>query len=78
MKDRTIFILQFISLSFIWVLAVSITWLFIHLVSVADSLQDAQTASMGISILAIIVFWVLAGILSYVFFGLHRREKAGS
>ncbi|MCL4510199.1 MAG: hypothetical protein M1470_03940 [Bacteroidetes bacterium] len=78
MKDRTIYIVQFITLSFVWILAVSITWWFIHLVIVASELKDAQTASISISILAVTIFWILAGVLSYVFFGLHRNAKAGA
>ncbi len=73
MKDRTVYAIQLITLSFNWILAVSVTWWFVHLVSVANELQDAQTASLWISILAITVFWILAGVLSYVFFSLHRH-----
>ncbi len=75
MKDRTVYIIQLITLSFNWLLAISVTWWFVHLVVVSNQVKDTQTASLWISILAITVFWILAGVLSYVFFSLHRREK---
>ncbi len=75
MKDRTVYIIQLITLSFNWILAVSVTWWFIHLVTVADELNDTQTASLSISIVAITVFWILAGVLSYVFFSLHKHDE---
>ena len=75
MSDRTIYIIQLITLSFNWMLAVGVTWLFIHLVGVSNEVQDAQTASISISIVAITIFWILAGVLTYVFFALHRHER---
>lgn len=73
MKDRTIYYIQLLTLSFNWILAVSVTWWFVHLVIIADQVRDTQTASLWISVLAITVFWILAGVLSYVFFSLHKH-----
>jgi hypothetical protein len=75
MKDRTVYVIQLITLSFNWMLAASVTWWFVHLVTVANELHDTQTASLWISVLAITVFWILAGVLSYVFFSLHRKVE---
>ncbi len=75
MKDRTIYYIQLLTLSFNWILAISVTLWFINLVSVANQVEDTQTASMWISIFAITVFWILAGVLSYVFFSLHRKVE---
>ncbi|MGC8595190.1 MAG: hypothetical protein ACP5US_02340 [Candidatus Kryptoniota bacterium] len=74
MKERKVYFIQLITLSLNWVLAVSVTWWFVHLVKVAHELNDMQTASISISIIAIIIFWVLSGVLTYVFFGLHKDE----
>ncbi len=74
MSDKKVFTIQLITLSFNWLLAIGVTWWFVHLVIIANQVKDAQTASLWISILAITVFWILAGVLSYVFFSLHRKE----
>lgn len=71
---RIIFI-QVILLSFLWMLASSMTWLFINLVNVSYEVNDHQTASIAISILGVIIFWILAGILTYVLVGLYRGRK---
>ena len=68
---KPIFI-QIILLSFLWMLATGMTVLLINLVSVSGEVDDHQTASIAISILGIIVFWILAGILTYVLAGLFR------
>jgi heme/copper-type cytochrome/quinol oxidase subunit 2 len=72
---KPIFI-QIILLSFLWMLATGMTVLLINLVNVSGEVNDHQTASILISIIGIIVFWVLAGILTYVLMGLYRgRDK---
>lgn len=76
-EDRTINLLQWVSLIFIWILAASMTLLFINLVNISYQVNDHQTASIVISIVAVAVFWILAGILTYVFFGLHRHSGKG-
>lgn len=70
--------IQIILLSFNWILAGSMTLLFINLVKVSYEVNDHQTASILISILAIVVFWVLSAILTYVLIGLNKGKKAES
>ncbi len=77
-ENRMIFLIQLVTLVFIWILAGSMTLLFINLVNISYQVNDHQSASIVISIIAVIVFWILAGILTYVFVGLHkhgRKEK---
>ncbi|MDR3669083.1 MAG: hypothetical protein P4L35_19820 [Ignavibacteriaceae bacterium] len=71
---KPIFI-QIILLSFLWMLATGMTVLLINLVSVSGEVDDHQTASIAISIVGIIVFWILAGILTYVLTGLFRGRN---
>ena len=70
--------IQIILLSFLWMLASGMTILLINLVNVSGEVDDHQTASIAISILGIIVFWILAGILTYVLAGLFwgRNKEA--
>lgn len=75
MKDKTVYYIQLLTLSFNWILAISVTLWFINLVVVANQVKDTQTASLWISIFAITVFWILAGVLSYVFFSLHKHAE---
>ena len=70
-----IIIIQVVLLSFLWMLASAMTWLFINLVQVSYEVNDHQSASIAISILGVIVFWILAGILTYVLVGLYRGRK---
>lgn len=70
--------IQIILLSFLWMLASSMTWLLVNLVEVSYEVNDHQTASIAISILGIVVFWILAGILTYVLVGLYRGRKKES
>ncbi len=74
-KNRTVNLIQGLTLIFIWILAGSMTLLFINLVHISYQVDDHQSASIVISIIAVIVFWILAGILTYVFVGLHRFGK---
>jgi heme/copper-type cytochrome/quinol oxidase subunit 2 len=71
---KLIFI-QIILLSFLWLLASGMTVLLVNLVNVSGEVDDHQTASIAISIVGIIVFWVLAGILTYVLAGLYRGRN---
>lgn len=73
-----IILIQIVLLSFIWMLASAMTWLFINLVNVSYQVNDHQTASIAISILGVIVFWILAGILTYVLVGLYRGRNKES
>jgi len=69
--------IQIILLSFLWMLASGMTLLLINLVHVSYEVNDHQSASIAISILGIIVFWILAGILTYVLVGLYKGRKKG-
>jgi len=69
---------QIILLSFLWMLASGMTLLLINLVNVSYEVNDHQSASIAISILGIAVFWILAGILTYVLVGLYRGKKEES
>lgn len=75
MKNRVIFVLQVASVLGIWVFVLGIATWIIHLIRVANRLQDAETASVAISLVAIPVFLTGAGVLTYVFVGLQRGAK---
>ena len=70
-----IFIAQLISLSLIWIFVIGIAVWIINLILLSIELDDAPGASIGISIVAIPVFYTLAGILTYVFVGLHKEKN---
>jgi uncharacterized membrane protein len=72
---ESLIFIQIILLSFLWILAFGMTVLLINLVNVSGEVDDHQTASIAISILGIIVFWILAGILTYVLAGLYRGRN---
>jgi len=74
-STKTIFLLQIISISLIWIFALGITWWILRLLFVSIKLQDAIDASVGISILVIPIFLTLASILTYVFIGLQRNKS---
>ncbi len=73
MKEKTVYYIQLLTLSFNWILAISVTTWFVNLVVISNQVKDQQTASLYISVFAITVFWILAGVLSYVFFSLHKH-----
>ncbi|MDH3258443.1 MAG: hypothetical protein OEM19_03135 [Deltaproteobacteria bacterium] len=75
MSKKTIYLLQILSLSFIWVLFTGIAIWIVNLIMVSIELHDAPDASVGISIVAIPVFFTLAAVLTYVFIGLQRGKK---
>ena len=72
---ESLIFIQIILLSFLWMLASGMTILLINLVNVSGEVNDHQTASIAISILGITVFWILAGILTYVLVGLYKGRK---
>jgi hypothetical protein len=67
--------MQVISLLGIWVFVLGISTWIIQLIRVANKLQDAETASVAISLIAVPVFLTGASVLTYVFFGLQRGAK---
>ena len=75
MRKKTMFMLQAASLLGIWVFVLGISTWIIRLIRVANRLQDAETASVGISLVAIPVFLTGASVLTYVFIGLQRGAK---
>ncbi len=77
-ENGTVNFFQGLMLFLAWSVAIGMTFLFINLVSVSYQVNDHQTASIAISIIAIVVFWILAGVLTYVFTGLRKgagKEK---
>ncbi len=75
MDEKTTYIAQVLSISLIWIFVISIAIWIINLLLVSIELKDVPGASIGISIIAIPVFFTLASILTYVFIGLHKEEK---
>ncbi len=73
--ERGIRALQALSIVLMWAfLAGAVTWI-VNVVRVAHSLGDALTASVGISLVAIPVYTLVASVLTYVFFGLQRGRR---
>ncbi len=77
MKEKTIFILQILTLSVVWIIVLGIIALFVHLVIVAHRLHDALTAAVGISIFAIVVFCIMGSVATYVFIGFQKDKNEG-
>lgn len=75
MNKKTIEVLQVISISLIWVLFTGIAVWIVNLIKESLRLHDAPDASVGISIVAIPVFFILASVLTYVFIGLRKGRK---
>lgn len=75
MNRNLIETLQVISISLIWVLFTGIALWIVTLIKESLRLHDAPDASVGISIVAIPVFFLLASVLTYVFIGLRRGRE---
>lgn len=75
MNKKTIEWLQVVSISLIWVLFTGIAVWILNLIKESLRLHDAPDASVGISLVAIPVFFLLASVLTYVFIGLRRGRK---
>ncbi len=73
-RDKLIFGAQILSISLIWIFVLGVAIWIINLISVSLDLHDAPGVSIGISIIAIPVFFTLAAILTYVFVGFHKKE----
>ncbi len=72
---KSVYFAQVLSVSIIWVLvAVIIVWI-LGLISLSLELQDVPGASVGISLIAIPVFILIASVLTYVFFGMQRDKS---
>jgi hypothetical protein len=73
--QRGIRTLQILSIMLMWAfLGGIVTWV-LNMVHVSQSLGDAQNASIGISLVAIPVYSLVASILTYVFFGIQRGRR---
>ncbi len=82
MSERTthrgIFWLQLASISAMWVFVLGVSYWIVNLLVLSHRLHDVPSASVGISIVAIPVFWTGAGVLTYVFFGLRSGAERGT
>lgn len=67
-----ILFLQIVSISIIWLLFISVNIWIINLIRLSRYLQDAQNATVVISIIILPLFGLLAGVLTYVFVGLRK------
>lgn len=77
MNKKLIDRLQILSISLIWLLFIGIAVWILNLIKESLRLHDAPDASLGISIVAIPVFFTLASVLTYVFIGLRKGRKKG-
>jgi hypothetical protein len=75
MNKKIIEGLQILSISLIWLLFTGIAVWIVTLIRESLKLHDAPDASVGISIVAIPVFFLLASVLTYVFVGLRKGRK---
>jgi cytosine/uracil/thiamine/allantoin permease len=78
MNKKTIEVLQIVSISLIWLLFTGIAVWIVTLIRESLKLHDAPDASVGISIVAIPVFFTLASVLTYVFIGLRKGREEDS
>ncbi|MGB3398540.1 MAG: hypothetical protein WBA34_00040 [Candidatus Deferrimicrobiaceae bacterium] len=78
MNKKLIEALQVLSIALIWVLFTGIAVWIVTLIKESLRLHDAPDASVGISIVAIPVFFTLASVLTYVFVGLRKGRKEES
>ncbi len=78
MNKKAIEVLQIASISLIWLLFTGIAVWIVTLIRESLKLHDAPDASVGISIVAIPVFFTLASVLTYVFVGLRKGRKEES
>lgn len=73
-RDKLMFGAQILSISLIWIFVLGVAIWIINLILVSLDLNDVPGVSIGISIVAIPVFFTLAAILTYVFVGFHKKE----
>ena len=73
--DHAIRFLQYSTVAIMWIFSAAITLWVVQLASVAYALGDAFTASVAITMIALPIFWALAAILTYTFFGLRRGRR---
>lgn len=73
MPKKTIRLLQIASITYIWIFVLAIDIWILSLLQVAKKLQDALNASVAIGIIAVPLFLLIAGILTYVYIGLQKK-----
>jgi hypothetical protein len=73
-SDRAILVSQIVSVSLIWIFVIGIGIWVVNLLLLSLDLHDVPSASVGISMVAIPVFLMLASVLTYVFVGLQREN----
>jgi hypothetical protein len=72
---RGIRALQLLSIVLMWAfLGAVVTWM-VNVVSLSRAQGDALTASVGISLVAVPVYTLVASVLTYVFIGLQRGRR---
>jgi heme/copper-type cytochrome/quinol oxidase subunit 2 len=77
-QDKIVFFFQLLPLVGVWCLALGMTGFIIYIIKLAIEQSDVPSAAMGISLVVIPIFWVIAGVFTYVFVGLRRgRKKEG-
>jgi uncharacterized membrane protein YeiH len=74
LQQKLVFAAQFLSVLLIWVFVFAIAAWIVNLIILSIELNDVPGASVAISIVAIPVFVVLAGVLTYVFIGLQKEN----
>lgn len=67
-----ILFLQILSILIIWLLFVGVNFWIFNLISLSRYLQDAQNATLVISLIILPIFGLLACVLTYVFIGLRK------
>jgi len=74
-RERGIRTLQVVSIVLMWSFLGGVVAWMVTCVQLSLSLGDALTVSVGISLVVIPVFTLVASVLTYVFFGLQRGRK---
>jgi hypothetical protein len=74
-RSRGIRTLQILSIVLMWsFLGGAVAWM-VNAVQLSLSLGDALTVSVGLSMVVIPVYTLVASVLTYVFFGLQRGRR---
>ena len=76
MRKNLIYIAQLVSLAVMWIFVIGIAIWIVNLITISVELHDAPGASIGISIIAIPVFFTIAGVLTYVFIGFQKNNMS--
>jgi cytosine/uracil/thiamine/allantoin permease len=75
MNKKLIDRMQILSISLIWMLFIGIAVWILNLIKESLRLHDSPDASLGISLVAIPVFFTLSSVLTYVFIGLRKGRR---